>query len=143
MVEWLDGGARCADGSRCPPRPRSRSASGSPQRHGDPYLLFRTADGGLQILSLPGSWEQVNVGRSPAAEISLHWDPRVSRVHAQLERVGDDWALVDDGLSRNGSFLNGERIVGRRRLSNGDELRFGRTAVIFHAPLERAKRPHR
>jgi hypothetical protein len=110
------------------------------QRHGDPYLLFRTAEGDLKILTLPGSWDQVNVGRSTVAEVSLHWDPRVSRVHAQLERVGDDWAVVDDGLSSNGSFLNGERITGRRRLSDGDELRFGQTRITFHAPLQDSKR---
>jgi hypothetical protein len=104
--------------------------------HGDPYLLYRTNDGRLQILSLPGSWEQVNIGRSVAAEMSLHWDPEVSTVHAQLERLGDDWALVDDGLSRNGSFVNGERVTGRRRLNNGDRLRFGRTPVTFYAPLQ-------
>ncbi|HEY3186553.1 MAG TPA: FHA domain-containing protein [Solirubrobacteraceae bacterium] len=106
------------------------------ERHGDPYLMYRDQDGHLLLLSLPGSWEQVNIGRSAAVEISLQWDPEVSTYHAQLERVGDDWALVDDGLSRNGSFVNGERVAGRRRLHNGDHLRFGRTRVTFHAPLQ-------
>lgn len=103
--------------------------------YGDPYLLYRTRGGRLQVLSLPGSWEQVNIGRSPGAEISLPWDAQVSTVHAQLERVGDDWVLVDD-LSRNGSFVNGEKIIGRRRLLDGDELRFGQTSVLFYAPLQ-------
>jgi pSer/pThr/pTyr-binding forkhead associated (FHA) protein len=71
-----------------------------------------------------------------SAEISLHWDLEVSTVHAQVERLGDDWVLIDDGLSRNGSFVNGERMVGRRRLDDGDELRFGQTPVTFHAPLQ-------
>ena len=106
------------------------------ERHGDPYLLYRDREGRLQLLSLPGSWEQVNIGRGAGAEVSLQWDPEVSTYHAQLERVGDDWALVDDGLSRNGSFVNGERLSGRRRLYNGDQLRFGRTQVSFHAPLQ-------
>ena len=30
-------------------------------------------------------------------------------MHARFERVGDAWAVVDDGLSRNGTFVNGER----------------------------------
>jgi hypothetical protein len=42
--------------------------------------------------------------------------------------------LVDDGLSRNGSFVNGERILGRRRLDDGDVLRIGRTNLVFRAP---------
>ena len=104
--------------------------------YGDPYLQYRTRGGRLQVLSLPGSWDQVNIGRSAGAEISLPWDAQVSTVHAQLERVGDDWVLVDDGLSRNGSFVNGEKIPGRRRLLDGDELRFGRTSVLFYAPLQ-------
>ena len=105
------------------------------EAHGDPYLLYRNRDGVLQVLSLPGSWEQINIGRSMAAEISLQCDPEVSTVHAKLERLGDDWVLVDDGLSRNGSFVNGE-MVGRRRLYNGDRLRFGRTPITFRAPLQ-------
>ena len=37
------------------------------ERHGDPYLLYRDQDGQLLLLSLPGSWEQVNIGRSAAS----------------------------------------------------------------------------
>jgi hypothetical protein len=113
-------------------RERQRTAD----LHGDAYVMYRTPDGRLQLLSLPGSWDQLNIGRSTAAELSLPWDREVSAVHAQLERLGDDWALVDDGLSRNGSFVNDERVAGRRRLHSGDTMRFGRTAVIFHAPLQ-------
>jgi pSer/pThr/pTyr-binding forkhead associated (FHA) protein len=42
--------------------------------------------------------------------------------------------LVDDGLSRNGSIVNGERLRQRRRLVNGDVLRFGDTLVVYRAP---------
>jgi pSer/pThr/pTyr-binding forkhead associated (FHA) protein len=48
--------------------------------------------------------------------------------------VGSDWTLADDGLSRNGSHVNGERIVGRRRLSDGDVVRVGQTTIVFRAP---------
>ena len=43
--------------------------------------------------------------------------------------------MVDDGLSRNGSFLNGERLRQRRRLADGDLLRLGDTSIVFRAPL--------
>ena len=36
---------------------------------------------------------------------------------------------MDDGLSRNGTFVNGERLSGRRRLTDGDTLRFGGTTA--------------
>jgi ATP/maltotriose-dependent transcriptional regulator MalT len=39
--------------------------------------------------------------------------------------------VVDDGLSRNGSFVNGERLSGRRRLDDADSLRLGHTSLLF------------
>jgi pSer/pThr/pTyr-binding forkhead associated (FHA) protein len=66
----------------------------------------------------------------------LDWDRQVSRSHAQLERHGTDWTLVDDGLSRNGSQVNGERVAGQRRLQDGDVLRIGHTTIVFRAPVQ-------
>ena len=48
--------------------------------------------------------------------------------------VRDECTLVDDGLSRNGSFVNEERVHGRRHLRDGDTIRFGRTDVALPAP---------
>lgn len=42
--------------------------------------------------------------------------------------------VVDDGLSRNGTFVNGERVLGQRRLEDGDQLEVGRTLLIFRSP---------
>ena len=69
-----------------------------------------------------------------ATDIWLDWDTEVSRLHAELERIGDDWTVSDDGLSSNGSFINGERLAGRRRLRDGDAIRFGKTVAVFRAP---------
>jgi DNA-binding CsgD family transcriptional regulator len=102
-------------------------------RGGGPYLLYRDGRGVQRILPLAGS--PVTVGREPGIELVLSWDAEVSRVHARLEPVGGSWTLVDDGLSRNGSFVNGERVAGRRRLAPGDRLRFGKTEALFRAPL--------
>ena len=76
---------------------------------------------------------EITVGRGADCDVALGWDREVSRLHAQLERVGAHWVLVDDGLSRNGSFVNGERVVGRRALRDGDRLVFGETPVIYRA----------
>jgi pSer/pThr/pTyr-binding forkhead associated (FHA) protein len=76
----------------------------------------------------------MTVGRSEHSGLALPWDSEVSRTHAQLELVGDHWTLVDEGLSRNGSFVNGERLVGRRRLEDGDMVRIGRTSLLFRSP---------
>jgi pSer/pThr/pTyr-binding forkhead associated (FHA) protein len=105
-------------------------------RAGDPYLLFRDGDGGQQIVALTGR-ERLTVGRAPGCEVTLPWDNKVSGAHAQLERLGgSDWTLIDDGLSRNGSYVNGERLRQRRRLADRDLLRFGDTAVVFRAPIQ-------
>ena len=48
-----------------------------------------------------------------------------------IEWVDTHWTVVDDGLSRNGTFVNGERITGRRRLHSGDEIRVGDIVLTF------------
>jgi pSer/pThr/pTyr-binding forkhead associated (FHA) protein len=98
-----------------------------------PFLLFRDGDGAQQVLPLDPE-RRLTIGREAEADLALGWDPQVSRVHAQLECVGGQWTVVDDGLSRNGSFVNGERIAGRRRLADGDSLRLGRTQLVFRVP---------
>jgi pSer/pThr/pTyr-binding forkhead associated (FHA) protein len=103
------------------------------ERDGLPFLVYRDGER-RQLIRTLGDEQRLSVGRSEAADLSLAFDAEVSRVHAELERLGEEWALADDGLSRNGSFVNGERVMGRRRLSDGDLLRFGSTPVLFRAP---------
>ena len=75
----------------------------------------------------------MSIGRDPGSDVRLDWDTEVSRAHAILERVGSAWTLVDDGLSRNGSFVNGQRVRGRRRLADGDTIKLGHTLLAFIA----------
>ena len=105
------------------------------ERTGHPFLIFRDGDGDgrRRVVELSPEVPAVNIGRAPGCEIALPWDGEVSRVHARLERAGDVWTLVDDGLSRNGSFVNGRRMRGRRRLEDGDEIGVGRTLLAFAA----------
>lgn len=100
---------------------------------GQPFLTFREGTGDLRFSPLAGV-DRLSIGRTPDSDLALHWDPEVSRAHAQLERVGGMWLLVDDGLSRNGCFVNGERVQGRIRLMDGAMLRLGRTSILFRAP---------
>jgi FHA domain len=107
----------------------------SADRRGDPYLLLRDAAGDQRILGLGAQPPQLTIGRAAGCDVCLDWDAGVSRAHARLERLGQtDWMLVDDGLSRNGSIVNGERLRQRRRLMDGDVLRFGETCVLYRAP---------
>ena len=102
------------------------------ERRGFPFLIYRDGDGVQAIVELRG--ESVTVGRRPDNDVALPWDQEVSRLHALLERVKGDWTLVDEGLSRNGSYRNGERINGRHRLRDGDRLCFGETIIAYRAP---------
>jgi DNA-binding CsgD family transcriptional regulator len=102
-------------------------------RSGMPFLVYRDGSGQQQIVSLSVN-DRVTVGRA-ASDVLLDWDTEVSRLHAELERIGDQWTVSDEGLSRNGTYVNGERIVGKRRLRNGDVVRFGHTVATFRQPL--------
>lgn len=106
----------------------------SAERAGEPHLIFRDANGRQTIRTLPRDGSGLTIGRDGQCEISLGWDGEVSRVHAELRPVGREWTVVDDGLSRNGSFVNSERVHGRRLLKDLDELCMGRTAIVFRAP---------
>jgi pSer/pThr/pTyr-binding forkhead associated (FHA) protein len=106
------------------------------ERLGDPFLVWTDSHGRQQVLSLRDGWDKVTIGRGPSSDIGLAWDSNVSRVHAELVRIGDDWAVVDDGLSTNGTFVGGEVVERRRRLRDGDLLRCGDTELRFRAPFE-------
>ncbi len=101
------------------------------ERTGRPFLVWRTEEGEQRMLLLDQQRWRVMIGRDAAADVSLPWDAEVSRTHALLEQVGRGWTLVDDGLSRNGSFVNGARVIGRRRLRDKDRLVFGATPVTY------------
>ena len=94
-------------------------------------LAYRDAARSLQVFPLASGGVPISVGRQASADIALAWDVRVSRLHAELECGADGWAVIDEGHSSNGSYLNGERIRGRRLLADGDELRFGETVMTF------------
>ena len=97
-------------------------------------LVYRDGEGHQRILALVPEREKVTVGRGPAADLRLAWDREVSRAHAELEQVGGAWTVSDDGLSTNGTYRNDERVRGRIRLKDGDQLRFGKTIVAYRAP---------
>lgn len=125
-----------------PPRPPQAATASElkaqieAEREGLPFLIFRDGEGRHQILVLDDQAERLSMGRRSSADVALTWDEGVSRLHAELRRVGEDWTLVDDGLSMNGSFVNGELVRGQRRLHDGDALRLGGAVLVFRRPTE-------
>jgi FHA domain len=83
---------------------------------------------GRELLTLSG--QRVTVGKASTNSVSLEHDSTVSRLHAVLENLGFAWSVRDVG-SRNGTYLNGEKISAERVLRSGDELRVGVSRLIF------------
>ena len=103
------------------------------ERIGAPFLVYRDDEGRQHIYSLAERSHSLTLGRREEADISVPWDPEMSRLHAELELRAGEWTVSDDGLSQNGTWVNGLRLAGRRRLSDGDLLRVGRTIFAFCA----------
>lgn len=110
---------------------------------GAPFVLFRDGEGQQRLVRLDHDAARLIIGRRDDSDLAIGWDERVSRTHAELERLGREWAIADDGISRNGTFVNGERVVGRRRLVDGDLVRVGHTSMVFRSPAVGMTRPTR
>ncbi len=81
---------------------------------------------GNQTLALPDG--EHDIGRLPDCWLTLD-DDLASRQHARFHVAGPTAVLVDLG-SRNGTFVNGKRIVGRYALHDGDKVRVGREILV-------------
>ena len=104
------------------------------ESHGEPFVVWRGGEGGQCIDTLGTARERLTIGRREDNDIALPWDTEVSRLHAMIEPVAGEWTIVDDGLSQNGTFVNGQRLSDRRRLQDGDVVRVGHTAVAYVDP---------
>ena len=77
------------------------------------------------------------LGRAPNVELKLP-DDGVSRQHARV-RIDTDQMWIHDLDSRNGTYVNGERVETPLRLHEGDKIQIGRTTVLrfsFHDELD-------
>jgi pSer/pThr/pTyr-binding forkhead associated (FHA) protein len=96
---------------------------------------------GRELIPLSGL--RLTLGKASTNDVSLEHDPTVSRLHAVLENHGSAWSIRDLG-SRNGTYLNGEKIDAERVLRSGDELRVGKSRLVYlearqsDEPLEEA-----
>ena len=101
-----------------------------PHERRDPISAY------LEVLSptgpqlVPLESDRVAVGNDEANDVAMPWDATVSQLHAVVERYPSGWCVRDVG-SRNGTYLNGDRIVGDHVLRPGDEVRIGETRIVF------------
>jgi DNA-binding winged helix-turn-helix (wHTH) protein len=72
------------------------------------------------------------IGRAPDASVWLEAQG-VSRYHARV-RLENARATIEDLSSKNGTFVNGERLSGPRVLEGGDQIRVGAIVMVFRIP---------
>jgi pSer/pThr/pTyr-binding forkhead associated (FHA) protein len=70
------------------------------------------------------------VGRDPTNQVIIQGDPYTSRFHAWIT-LEEEHYFVEDLGSTNGTLLNGQPLIRRRPLVNGDRIRIGRTDFSF------------
>ncbi|UJR81003.1 EAL domain, c-di-GMP-specific phosphodiesterase class I (Or its enzymatically inactive variant) [Sandaracinus amylolyticus] len=78
------------------------------------------------------------IGRAAEADFVIH-STRVSKEHAEIDRRRNTWVVRDLG-SRNGTFVNGERVTEPRRLRPGDVVHVANRAFSFHLGRPSAQR---
>ncbi len=97
-----------------------------------PALVFLSGE--LIAVPIPLEREEVILGRALEADVRVN-DTQVSRQHARVTAVKSNAALVTEYVltdleSRNGTFLNGQRVTSER-LRNGDKISIGETILRF------------
>ncbi len=92
-----------------------------------PKIVIRQGRTEGQEYELEG--EKFTMGRRKASDIPVA-DPKSSRNHAEIFKQGNHF-YVRDLASRNGTFLNGERLAGDTQLSFGDKVSIGDTVMEF------------
>ena len=95
-----------------------------------PRLELFLPDGGTQMYPLIDG--ETRIGRAPDSDIALHDQDGVSRYHAMIRRSPEGFTLVDMN-TRNGSYVNGIRVLEPTPLADLDEVQIGGARFRFHA----------
>jgi two-component system, cell cycle response regulator len=81
--------------------------------------------------------EETMLGRSSKADVFVQ-DVGISRMHARLFLRGPS-VYIEDLQSANGTYLNGERVLGSHQLQDGDKITLGSTTILkftYHDKLD-------
>jgi pSer/pThr/pTyr-binding forkhead associated (FHA) protein len=103
------------------------------ERSGQAFIAYRDGQGALRFFTAREGIETSTLGRRPETNLSIGWDEEVSGLHAELQHLGGEWTIVDDGLSTNGTFVDGQRVAGRQRLRDESRIRIGQTILAYRA----------
>src|SRR5437660_11765144 len=78
--------------------PREIAALLAAERNGKAFLAFRDQDAQLVFFPTGRGGQTRTVGRREGLDVSIRWDAEVSGLHAELQGLGGEWTIVDDGL---------------------------------------------
>lgn len=94
-------------------------------------------DGSTESFEVDSLGTRFVLGRRATCDIAID-DSEISGMHAEFETLSGHVVVADEGISTNGTFVNGLRLTGRRILRDGDSLRLGKTRVVFTQQNSRA-----
>jgi hypothetical protein len=103
--------------------------------YGEPSLWELEVVQGLDVGRCFPLYDRTSLGRDLEADIPLN-DQRVSRRHLVVQRVGDNYQIIDQGSS-NGTLVNGVLISGPTWLRDGDEILVGDSRLRVHGARAR------
>jgi EmrB/QacA subfamily drug resistance transporter len=121
-----------------------RADAASPRREA-PQVAPLAADPELRIVDGPDTGRaavvrgSATIGREPECDLQVV-DSEVSRRHAKLT-LRDGVAFIDDLHSANGTYVNGERVLERRRLDTGDRIQIGEATIVLTSAVSAAVGP--
>jgi pSer/pThr/pTyr-binding forkhead associated (FHA) protein len=100
---------------------------------GDPRAVLATLEvlneGPSKGVRYPIRTALAHIGRGVNSDVRLT-DESVSEIHAKIQRRGDGWYAVDMN-STNGTWVDGSRITGERKLEGAPDIRFGGVKLRF------------
>ena len=89
------------------------------------YLIVLAGSRVGEMVKVDGT---VTIGRGSKADFRVS-DHGVSRVHLKITDRGDDMISVADLASRNGTYINGQKVE-NAVLQDGDKIQLGSTAIL-------------
>jgi len=91
-----------------------------------PIKLMSLAEENAQTYQF--STPEVSLGRDSASDCQMN-DDTVSAEHARLSYHHSNWWIMDLG-SKNGTYLNQEKVIEPHVLASGDQIRCGQVILL-------------
>jgi pSer/pThr/pTyr-binding forkhead associated (FHA) protein len=101
------------------------------------FLYVERGPGAGQLLEVKQG--TVVIGRASVSDLRLQ-HPSISRRHAQVRRVGEQFFVKDLG-SQNGCFVNKARIASEVEAKIGDTIALGNALLRLRGPMQKGEKP--